>query len=119
RSSDLHQKAELAAFLDNLYRMGGYTSQAQWAREAGYHQVNLSNAMSRTKADGIDGYNLLRLIRAVSERVAAGPEETALRLARESADGDGDLRRRLAELEATVVAQGEAQTKALKALSAG
>lgn len=119
RGLDKHQKAELADFLDDLYRLGGYTSQAQWAREAGYHQVNLSNAMSRKTDDGLDGYSLLRLARAASERAALPPELTVLRLAKESETDASDLRRRLAVLEATVEAQGEAQTKALKALTAG
>lgn len=120
RGLDKHQKAELAEFLDLLYRMGGYTSQAQWAREAGFHQVNLSNAMSRKTDAGLDAYSLLRLVRAVAERTPLSPEETVVRLAREADVGGAgpDVGRRLSEVEATVAAQGEATTKALKALTA-
>ena len=119
RGLDKHQKAELADYLDGLYRLGRYTSQAQWAREAGYHQVNLSNAMSRKTDDGLDGYSLLRLIRAAAERADVSPETAALRLAQETVPDASDLRRRLIELEATVEVQGESQTKAMKALTAG
>lgn len=119
RGLDKQQKAELADYLDSLYRLGGYTSQAQWAREAGYHQVNLSNAMSRKTDDGLDGYSLLKLTRAVAERAEISAESAAVRLAQETEPDVGDLHRRLAKLESTVEDQGESQTKALKALTAG
>lgn len=119
RGLDKHQKAELADYLDSLYRLGGYTSQAQWAREAGFHQVNLSNAMSRKTDAGLDGYSLLKLTRAVAERAELSAETAAIRLAQETAPDVADLHRRLGELESTVEEQGQLQTKAMKALTAG
>lgn len=100
RGLDPNQKAELVAFLEELYRLGDYETQAQWAREAGYHTVNLSNALNRTKADGLDGYTLIKLMRAAAKRAETTPEAVARRLAAD--DQQSDVARRLEALEGLV-----------------
>lgn len=100
RGLDAVQKAELAEFLERLLREGGYKTQSQWARDAGYHPVNLSNALNRSKEDGLDGYSLLKLIRAAAVRAESTPEALARRIA---ADGRIDeTALRLEALEAQV-----------------
>lgn len=85
RGLDRVQKAELVAFLESLYRLGGYTGQAQWAREAGFYTPNLSRAMSRRTNQGVDGYSLLRLIRAAAARAGLSGSDAVMRLAQASA----------------------------------
>lgn len=70
------QRAELAAFIDELYRLGGFATWAEFSRESGYPATNLSNVHLAKK--GIDGPNLLGLIRAVARRTGAGVAEVAL-----------------------------------------
>lgn len=100
RSLDAQQKAELVEFLEELYRAGGYSTQAQWAREANYHPTGLSDALNRSKTDGLDGYSLLRLIRAAADRVGAMPVDLALPTGRASAEHamESLIARRLEEL---------------------
>lgn len=67
---------ELAAFVNALADRAGYSSSAAWARDANYPEPNLSRL--RAEKASIDGYNLLRLIKAASVRIHE--EEVALAL---------------------------------------
>ena len=105
RPLDARQKEELVAVLDELYRAGGYETQAQWAREAGFPSANLSKALNRANLVGVDGYNLLKLIQAAAKRAAAAPAAVALERARDGqppSTWGPRIDRRLEELEATV-----------------
>ena len=102
RALDAQQKDELVEFLEELYRTSGYTTQAEWARDAAFPQANLSKALSRSNRAGVDGYNLLKLIRAAATRAGARPEEIALARARESGPVSLRVDRRLEALEAKV-----------------
>lgn len=113
---DAHQRTELAAFVDALYQLGGYETGASWAEEANYPAPNLSNL--RNAKTGIDGYNLLKLIRAVAKRLDERPVDVALAAARnvelDAAPSRLEIARRLEELEGLVLA-----SEALARLAAG
>jgi hypothetical protein len=79
RRLDKKQLEEFKGFLIGLRSLGGYATDAEWARESGVHAVNLSNA--RTGSAQLDGYNLLRLIVAVARRTKSAPEDTAVQAA--------------------------------------
>lgn len=68
------QLRDLAAFVNQVADAAGYKTTAQWARESGYPAPDLSNLRNGKK--GIDGVNLLKLLRAASRRLAAsgGPD---------------------------------------------
>lgn len=70
RDLDEHQRRELSDFVNQLAEAAGYTTTAEWARDAGYPAPNLGNL--RNGKSAVDGYNLLRLMRAASRRIAAG-----------------------------------------------
>jgi hypothetical protein len=93
RKLDQRQQADLSAFVNALFTEAGYTSTAEWARDSGYPAPNLSNLRNRKGA--VDGYNLLRLIRAAAERAGQDPVDLAARLAA----GDHDVADRLRAVE--------------------
>ena len=70
------QRAELAAFVDELYRLGGFATWAEFSRESGYPATNLSDV--HLGKQGIDGPNLLGLVRAVARRTGAEVAEAAI-----------------------------------------
>jgi hypothetical protein len=95
RQLDPAQQQELTDFVNELFGAAGYKKTADWARDSGYPAPNLSNL--RNAKGGVDGYNLLRLIRAAAARTNSTPEVLALDLARVTVDGspasiDGHLR---------------------------
>ena len=101
RPLDLRQQRELTEFVNALYKAAGYTTLAEWARDSDYPASNLSDI--RNEKSGVDGYNLLRLIRAAAARSHATPEELATRLATELARGSAEsVDSRLGELSALV-----------------
>jgi hypothetical protein len=102
RDLDHRQQAELTDFVNRLAQLGGYTTTAEWARQSGYPASNLSNL--RNARGGVDGYNLLRLIRAAAERMEIQPEELAVTTARVQAEDAGDemIASRLDELAGLV-----------------
>lgn len=63
------QAREQSTWLNEIYRWGGFTSQAEWARLARYPEPNLSRAMSG-KA-GIEGINVIRLYKAAESQAVA------------------------------------------------
>lgn len=75
RALDQHQLRELAGFVNDLADLGGYQTSAEWARDSGFPAPNLSNL--RNARAGVDGYNLLRLLRAVAARLDRVAEEVA------------------------------------------
>ena len=89
RKLDERQQEELAAFVDALGELGGFSSTAEWSRESGYDRSALSDLRNRNGA--VDGYNLLRLIRAASARARLEPEHLALLAARVGDGADGHL----------------------------
>lgn len=98
RSLDARQQEELTAFVNALAAAAGYETTAEWARESGYAYPNLTNL--RNGKGAVDGYNLLRLIRAAAARSDLTTEQFALGLAQATA-GDGSAEstaRRLDEL---------------------
>lgn len=97
RLLDQKQKEELVGFLDELYRLGGYTTQKQWADDANYPPPNLSNALNRKRPDGVDGYTLLKLMRAAAVRAGTTPGTVARRSA--TAGRDDETSRRLRAVE--------------------
>lgn len=99
------QETDLALFVRHLYAAGGFASWADFARESGFPATNLSNVQNG-KA-GIDGSNLLDLIRASARRAELSDDAAAILAARDSV-GVGDsrsLERRLEAL-ADAVARG-------------
>jgi hypothetical protein len=110
RGLDANQKAELVEFLEDLYRLGGYTKQKTWADEASYYAPNLSKALNRSESDGIDGYTLLKLMRAAAKRAGISPVEAARRSA--GAEGSQQLPRDRLEEVADLVAEGLARVEA-------
>lgn len=86
RKLDDQQRTELAAFLNQVADAAGYTTTAEWARDSGIPASNLSNMRNGKRA--VDGYNLLRLMRAAAVRMDAdGPVAVPRRLLA-AADGD-------------------------------
>lgn len=115
RPLDERQQAELTAFVNSLAELAGYTSHAEWARDAGYPAPNLTNL--RNAKGAIDGYNLLRLIHAAARRAQLEPEVLAL-LAERVADQDDEtsIQTRLDELaglvaQALVLLRAQAQQR--------
>lgn len=102
RQLDERQQAELTAFVNALADAAGYATTAEWARDSGYPPPNLSNL--RNGRGAIDGYNLLRLIRAAAARSDATPDQLALGLARATAEEQSEesTARRLDELASLV-----------------
>ena len=102
RQLDERQQAELTAFVNALADAAGYATTAEWARESGYPPPNLSNL--RNGRGAIDGYNLLRLVRAAAARSDLTPEQLALGLARATAEESSEesTARRLDELAGLV-----------------
>jgi hypothetical protein len=102
RDLDPQQQADLTGFVNALAEIAGYTTTAEWARESGYPASNLSNL--RNARGGVDGYNLLRLIRAAAARAEAPPEHLSASLARAlgTAGADDSVADRLDELAGLV-----------------
>lgn len=75
RALDEEQQAELTLFVNDLAAAAGYTTTAEWSRDSGYPASNLSNL--RNGRGAIDGFNLLRLIRAAAARGNREPQELA------------------------------------------
>lgn len=96
RPLDAQQQRELTGFVNALYDAAGYSTTAEWARESDYPAPNLSNL--RNGKVGIDGYNLLRLIRSAASRAGLSSEALAIGLVQAIGDGpaletiDGRLR---------------------------
>lgn len=80
RKLDQTQLDEFAAFLEELAQRGDWKTDAEWSRQSGVHAVNLSEA--RTGKSQLDGYNLLRLIRATAERTASAQNDAAISASR-------------------------------------
>jgi hypothetical protein len=100
RKLDGEQQADLTAFVNALADRAGYTTTAEWSRDSGYPAPNLSNLRNANGA--IDGYNLLRLIRAASDRIAVDPVDLAAGLAT-AADGSPEsIADRLEAVEETM-----------------
>lgn len=91
RKLDKEQQADLTAFVNDLASHAGYETTAEWARDSGYPAPNLSNL--RNARGAVDGYNLLRLIRAAAERSGADP----VTLAEEQAATPGGSREQIVE----------------------
>lgn len=91
------QQDELTAFVNALADAAGYKTTADWATDSGYPASNLSNL--RNANMGVDGYNLLRLIRAAAARSGRTPVELAQAIADESPES---IRLHLAKLTALV-----------------
>lgn len=110
RGLDDHQLAELAKFVNALFVLGGYQRSADWARDAGYPEPNLSR-LRNGKGDA-SGYNLFKLIRAVALRLDDPPVDVALAAALHAeaaeAPSRAELARRLEEL-GTLVAEALAR----------
>lgn len=110
RALDAQQQGELSAFVNELAALAGYTTTAEWARDSGYPAPNLTNL--RNGKGAVDGYNLLRLIRAAAQRAGEDPlrlAASAARPAARSADpSNAELARRLEEV-ADLVTEGLAR----------
>lgn len=102
RPLDLRQQRELTAFVNALYEAAGYTTIAEWARDSDYPASNLSNL--RNGKGGVDGYNLLRLIRSAASRTEFDPEQLAIGLAQATdyAASSESIHHRLGVLEELV-----------------
>lgn len=87
---------DLAAFVKALQENAGYERAADWARDANFPASNLSDV--RNAKAGIEGVNLLRLIRAAADRI----EEDALALALRAAQPEPSLAEAVVRLEAAV-----------------
>jgi hypothetical protein len=114
------QLREFAAFLQTLYDLGGFPSDAEWARQSGVHAVNLSNA--RTGQGQLDGFNLLRLIRSAADRAALPPEQLAILTARLEAAADDPMKeivRRLRALETVTTEFQDLTAEAVTRLAEG
>src|SRR5262245_21520742 len=85
RPLDERQRDELAAFVNAIAEAAVYKSTAEWARDSGYDRAALSEL--RNAKGGVDGYNLLRLLRSAAARTSLTPEQLAQGLARETAAG--------------------------------
>lgn len=103
RSLDAHQKQELAAFVKALFDAAGYKTIAQWANESDYPASNLSDL--RNAKVGVDGYNLLKLIRAAALRLNSTPEDLAAQILRATDDRSfaASVDHRLAQLSDLVL----------------
>lgn len=96
------QRQEVATFIRALYRLGGYATQKEFADDAGYHPVSMSDAMNG-KA-GVDGLNLIRMIKAAASRAGADPVDAAISVSRVPLTVEEEKRRSklLAEAEAAL-----------------
>jgi hypothetical protein len=93
RKLDDEQQADLSAFVNRLAESAGYKTTAEWSRDSGYPAPNLSNL--RNGVGAVDGYNLLRLIRAAAVKAERDP----LSLAVEQVEDARTIADRLAEVE--------------------
>jgi hypothetical protein len=93
RKLDDEQQADLTGFVNRLAESAGYKTTAEWSRDSGYPAPNLSNLRNGNGA--VDGYNLLRLIRAAADKAGRDP----LTLAVEQAEDARTIADRLAEVE--------------------
>lgn len=100
RKLDNEQQADLTAFVNALALRAGYTTTAEWARDSGYPAPNLSNLRNGNGA--IDGYNLLRLIRAAASRIDVAPIDLAVERASGAAASRGSFADRLEAVEGTM-----------------
>lgn len=98
RKLDGLQMRELQEFVAALKGLGGYTVSAEWSRDSGYPAPNLSKLENGVGA--IDGYNLLRLIKAVVERIGETPAATAVKAASPGAQVEQSASEREAIAEA-------------------
>lgn len=93
RKLDDEQQADLTAFVNRLAESAGYTTSAEWSRDSGYPAPNLSKL--RNGVGAVDGYNLLRLIRAAASKADRDP----LILAAEQVEDARTIADRLEEVE--------------------
>lgn len=103
------QQQELTAFVNAIADAAGYKKTADWARDSGYPASNLSDL--RNAKAGVDGFNLLRLIRAAADRSGQTAEDLAQATADESPES---IRLHLAKLT-TLVTSALEQLEALAA----
>lgn len=106
RPLDDRQQADLSAFVNDLAQRANYTTTAEWARDSGYPASNLSNL--RNGKGAVDGYNLLKLIRAAAARIEMPVDSLAVASSRSgAAEGwsNEELALRLEEV-AALVAEG-------------
>src|SRR5262245_51338655 len=82
RARSGERNAETAAFVQELYKAGGFATWKEFADEAGISGPQLSD-FQRGVAEPVGG-NLLSLIRAAAARGGTDAESMALRMARES-----------------------------------
>lgn len=98
------QKAQVAAFVQQLFALSGAPSWQEFARRAGVWSPNLSEWQTGTAIP--DGWNLYSLIHEVSRAMAGGKETTAAEQAATAVAAGflepADQRARLESLEATV-----------------
>src|SRR4051794_27941851 len=83
RSLDDKQQQELTAFVNAIATAAGYETSAEWARDSGYAYPNLTKL--RAGRGAVDGFNLLRLLRAAASRSDLTTDQLALGLARATA----------------------------------
>jgi hypothetical protein len=97
RKLDEQQQRLLTDFVNRLAAQAGYTTTAEWARESGYPASNLSNL--RNGRGAVDGYNLVRLIRAAAARAAVEPPQLATDAAESPSVSGGEVADRLQGVE--------------------
>ena len=106
---EARKRAEVAAYVRELYERGGYESQAEMASDLGVAASSVSPWLSQKPGTGrgMSAYHLMNLIRAV-ERRKAGASAVPI---------DRPLETRLQALEEIVESQGKAMTRALSGLA--
>lgn len=106
---EARKRAEVAAYVRQLYERGNYTSQAEMANDVGVTASSVSPWLSEQPKPGrgIGPHNLMKLIQAV-ERRKEGASAVPI---------DRPLETRLQALEEIVESQGQAMTRALSGLA--
>lgn len=116
RQLDQRQLDELAAFANELFELAGYKTTAEWARESGYGYPNLVNLRNGKRA--VDGYNLLRLMRAAAARVDRTATDLGVQTAANQAASLAAIQRHLEQVGEMVVESLENQRTVLRLLTA-
>ncbi len=112
------QKAQVAAFVQQLFRLSGAPSWQEFARRAGVWSPNLSEWQTGTAIP--DGWNLYSLVHEVSRAMAGGRETTAAEQAATAVAAGflepEDRRDLLAKLTAAVAVSNETNAAILARL---